>query len=339
MKGSGKRKLACMVVGLWGATAWAGAASRGAGWEAVVPARHCLPRDEAAMTVLNGKIYLLGGRGIKPVEAYDPGANTWETLAPPPMELHHFQAVVLGGRILVAGAMTGKYPHEQPVANVWFFDPVKNVWEKGPEIPEGRRRGGGGVVVHEGKVYLICGITNGHWNGFIPWCDAWDPGKNEWTKLPDAPHARDHFEAVYVNGKIVAAGGRTSYGEKKQVFDLVVPEVDIFDLGSGQWEKNDLKLPTPRAGATCEVVGDRVLVIGGESMKQVGSHQEVEALSMRTLTWETLPPLREGRHGTGTAILNGAIYTASGCGKRGGSPMLDSTERLDLAGIMDLKKP
>jgi N-acetylneuraminic acid mutarotase len=309
------------------------ATAQSTGWETLSPLRPCLPRDEAAMTVLNGKLYLLGGRGIKPVECFDPQANTWQAMAPPPMELHHFQAVTFGGRIVVACAFTDNYPLEQPVPNVWFFDPAKDMWEKGPEIPADRRRGGGGAVVSDGKIYFICGITHGHWNGFVPWCDVWDPGTNQWTRLPDAPHARDHFQAACISGKIVAAGGRTTYGQTNHVFDLLVPEIDIFDLASGKWETSHPKIPTPRAGCSSEVVDDRVLIIGGESMAHTAAHNEVEALSMRTLTWQTLPPLNQGRHGTGSAILDGAIYTASGCAERGGKPLLNSTERLKLSAI------
>lgn len=308
-------------------------------WETLSPARHCLPRDEAAMTALNGKLYLLGGRGINPVEAYDPEANTWQPLAPPPLELHHFQAVTLAGRIVVAGALTGKYPREQPVTNIWFFDPAKNSWEQGPEFPAERRRGGGGVVVNAGKIYFICGTTNGHWNGFVPWCDVWNPADNQWTRLPDAPHARDHFQAACALGKIIAVGGRTSYGEKKQVFDLLVPETDVFDLAGGRWETDYPNLRTPRAGGSTEVVGDQVLVIGGESMSQTNAHNEVEALSLSTLTWKTWPPMNRGRHGTGAAILNGALYTASGVGARGGKPQLDSTERFNFSSINFQKAP
>jgi hypothetical protein len=50
-----------------------------------------------------------------------------------------------------------------------------------------------------------------------------------------------------------------------------------------------------------------------------------------------LPPLNQGRHGTGSAILDGAIYTASGVGNRGGKPMLDSTERLNLSSLKFLQ--
>jgi hypothetical protein len=335
----GKRILRHLGLVMLGLMVWQNASAQSGAWEMLSPVRHCLPRDEAALTALNGKLYLLGGRGVKPVEVYDPQANTWQTLAPPPLELHHFQAVPFAGRILVACAMTGNYPHETPVANIWFFDPAKNVWEQGPEIPPDRRRGGGGVAVNDGKVYFICGITHGHWNGFVPWCDVWNPATNQWTRLPDAPHARDHFQAACVDGKIVAAGGRTTFGEKNHVFDLLVPETDIFDLASGQWETNHPKLPTPRAGCSSEVVGDQVLVIGGESMAQTASHHEVEALSMRTLTWKTLPSMNQGRHGTGTAILDGFIYTASGCGQRGGGQLLDSTERFNLLSLDSSKVP
>ena len=43
------------------------ATAQSAAWEMLSPFRHCLPRDEAAMTALDGKLYLLGGRGIQPV--------------------------------------------------------------------------------------------------------------------------------------------------------------------------------------------------------------------------------------------------------------------------------
>ena len=140
---------------------------------------NCTARHEAALIGLNGKLYLLGGRGIKPVEEYDPATESWRKLAPSPLEFHHVQPVVIGGKIALIGAMTGKYPKEKPVPNIWFFDPSKNEWSKGPEIPEGRRRGGAGVVVDGDLVYLVCGIQNGHWNGFIPWLDSFNTKTGE----------------------------------------------------------------------------------------------------------------------------------------------------------------
>jgi N-acetylneuraminic acid mutarotase len=180
-------------------------------WQTVSNYPTCTARDETALAALDGKLYLIGGRGIEPVEEYDPAANIWKKLAPPPMELHHFQALAVDGRILVPGGFSGKFPKEKPVANLWWFDPNRNEWTKGVEIPESRRRGSAGAVLCNDNLYLVCGITNGHWNGFVPWLDKLDLKTGRWTVLPDAPHARDHFNAVLLDGKIVAASGCTSY--------------------------------------------------------------------------------------------------------------------------------
>jgi N-acetylneuraminic acid mutarotase len=297
-------------------------------WQTVSNNPPCTGRDETAMTALDGKLYLIGGRGIEPVEEYDPAANGWKKLAPPPMELHHFQALAVDGRILVLGAMTGGYPKETPVTNIWWFDPKNNEWTKGMEIPEGRRRGGAGAVLSDGNVYLVCGITNGHWNGFVPWMDKLNLKTGKWTVLADAPHARDHFNAVLVKGNIIAADGRTSYGEKNQVFNLLVPEVDVFDIATGQWSTLPNNLPTPRAGGMVVARDGKVIVIGGESVKQSAAHNEVEALTLATGQWETLPPLNMGCHGTGADFLGDTLYVVSGVGKRGGSPLLTAMQEL-----------
>jgi N-acetylneuraminic acid mutarotase len=297
-------------------------------WENVIPANACAARQEAAMIALNGKLYLLGGRGIKPVEEYDPATNDWKILAAPPMELNHFQPLAVDGRILVCGAMTGAFPKEQSVPNLWWFDPGKNEWSKGVEIPEGRRRGSAGAVWSNGKLYLVCGITNGHWNGFVPWMDSLDLKSGEWTKLPDAPHARDHFQAIWVDGRIVAAGGRTTYGEVNQVFNLTVPQVDVFDLSTKKWTTLAENIPTPRAGCMTITHDGEVIVLGGESAAQEAAHNEVQALSLITGKWKSLPPMNEGRHGTGAVFVGNALYVAAGCGKLGGSPELNTMEKL-----------
>ena len=113
-----------------------------AGWQVVTNDPPCTARDETALTALNGKLYLLGGRSIDPVEVFDPSTNGWKKLAPPPMELNHFQAVAVDGRIAVVGALTGKFPHETPVPNLWWFDPKKMNGRKAPRF----LKAGEGVV-------------------------------------------------------------------------------------------------------------------------------------------------------------------------------------------------
>jgi len=305
-------------------------ASHAAGWETVTNETTCTARHEAALTALNGKLYLLGGRGVKPVEEYDPASNRWRQLSPTPMQIHHFQAVTVGTRIALVGAMTGGYPKEPAVPNVWWFDPAKDEWTKGPAMPAGRERGGAGTVVHGENIYLIGGNTNGHWNGFVPWTDVLDLKTGQWTSLPDAPHARDHFQAALVDGKIVAAGGRRTYAETKQTFDLTVPEVDVYDIATGKWTTLVDKIPTPRAGCMAVVRDGKMIVLGGESVSQPLAHAEVEALSLADGKWSVLPALKQGRHGTGAAFIGNELFVAAGCAKRGGGAEINSMEKLSF---------
>ena len=103
--------------------------------------------------------------------------------------------------------------------------------------PESRRRGGAGTAVYDGKIYLACGIMDGHTSGTVAWFDEFDPATGEWTELPDALRARNHFSAVVSDGQLYLVGGRnTSYHEPDNftaIFDEVVPEVDVYDFSTG----------------------------------------------------------------------------------------------------------
>lgn len=286
-------------------------------WETVEPKGPPHKRHEHAFVKVKDYFYALGGRRIQPVDIYDPETKRWSLGKEPPVELHHFQALAHEGKVLVAGAFTGPYPGEKPIANFYYYDPEKDVWEVGPKIPKSRRRGSAGAFLKGGKLYLICGLIDGHRSGWVPWFDEYDFETKTWRKLPDAPRGRDHFQAVVIGAKLVLAGGRRS-GEGGSVFAPVLSEVDLYDFKSGTWETLADGIPTPRAGTMSLAVGEEVLVIGGES-KRKKAHVEVEALNLKTLTWRTLPAMPLGRHATQPISHQGAIYLQAGSITRGGT--------------------
>lgn len=302
------------------------AAADTAQWRTVSTSNEPTARHENAFAELDGKFYLIGGRGQKPVDIYDPATQSWSTGAQPPLEMHHFQAVPYQGKIYVMGAFTGSYPDENPIPHIYTYDPAADRWERGAEIPEARRRGAAGVVVHEDQFYLVDGIRNGHQGGYTNWLDRYDPATDTWTQLPDAPHTRDHFQAAVVDGDIYVAGGRNSSAATGQTFELTVPEVDVYDIATQQWKTLDNPLPTERAGTTSVVYDGHVLVIGGESDTMESAHHQVEALDVNSGEWQTWPRLEQGRHGTQAAVHNNTIYIAAGSGNRGGGPELTSLE-------------
>jgi len=163
-------------------------------------------RHENAFIEYKNKLYLIGGRGINPVNVFDPATNSWETKGKSPMEIHHFQAVVYGKAIYLVGAMTGGYPKETPLENIWIYYPETDKWEKGAEIPVARRRGGAGSVVFNDRIYIAGGIKFGHTSGTTNYFDSYDLKTGKWEELTDAPHIRDHFPAIVANDKMYCIG-------------------------------------------------------------------------------------------------------------------------------------
>ncbi len=284
-------------------------------------------RHEAAFVNIGHKSFLLGGRGIRPVSIYDHKSGIWSEGAKPPIELHHFQPVVYKKKVYIIGALTGGYPAETPVEHVMIYDPKKDHWFKGDPIPTDRQRGSTGNVLYKGKIYITCGIKNGHIGDHKKWLDIYDPKSGQWEILPDAPRARDHFQAAVADDRLYVLGGRQSMAPDA-VFAHPVSEIDYYNFKTGQWQTVKDPLPTLRAGNFVFNQEQEIWVIGGESADQEKAHNEVEALHIDTHAWRTLPALLQGRHGTGAIRYKGSIYIASGCGNRGGSPELESMERL-----------
>lgn len=302
-----------------------------AGWHEVTATDSTKPhaRHEAAFVGVDDKYYLLGGRGIKPVDIFDSKTQTWSSGAKPPIEIHHFQPVVYAGEIYLLGAMTGKYPGETPLPGIVIYNPGKDAWRVGAEIPADRRRGGAGSVLYQDKIYLVCGITDGHRGGHVAWLDVYDPATDTWQQLPDAPRTRDHFQAVVKDNKLYALAGRNTVSSTNP-FANTIGEVDVFDLATNTWSTLSDTLPTLRAGNAALVLGDDILVVGGESKDQTHAHSEVEALAVATGKWRSLDSLSRGRHGTGVVHHAGKLIMSSGCGNHGGSPELDDMIVLDL---------
>ena len=120
-------------------------------WETLTTPGQPTARHEAAFVAYKGKGYLIGGRRINPVDVFDPATNTWTAKSETPMELHHFQAVVVGDAIYLIGAMTGAYPNETPLEKVIVYYPEKDEFRFVHSVPSSRRRGGAGAVLHDGK--------------------------------------------------------------------------------------------------------------------------------------------------------------------------------------------
>ena len=150
----------------------------------------------------------------------------------------------------------------------------------------------------------------------------------------DAPRARDHHTVAVVGNKLVVAGGRRT--TQPNPFTNTVPEVDVYDFGSGTWTTLAAPIPTRRAGTMTVALGRHVVVIGGESDTQFEAFRSVEALDVLTNEWVILPGLVEDRHSGGVGVVDGRIHVVAGGGMAGGTPELDTLEVIDGARVLNV---
>ncbi len=296
-------------------------------WEILEPALGApQARHENDYILVGDKMFLLGGRGDRGVNEYDPVNNTWKNWGSPRdeedntrLDFHHFQAVVWGDRVYIIGAMIGYYPKEQGVAEIYSFDPADPAkWRVEGYVPEERQRGSTAAVNYKGKIYIIGGNTLGHQDGAVPWFDSFDPATGEWTVLPDAPHARDHHRAAIKGDKLYVVAGRRS------ATNLLVPElnnpfgdtedtIDVYDFeaaGGASWSSLDKKLPTPRSGIALFSLGSELIVAAGES--EVDEHEQVESYDVLTDSWRVFPDLNFARNAPGGASFGNTLFVVAG---------------------------
>jgi N-acetylneuraminic acid mutarotase len=277
-------------------------------------------RQEVSYVRAGGKFYLAGGympdTGRTNLhESYDPQTDSWERVAPLPARLDHVQGARLGGKIYYVGGLLTRTTQSNAV---YIYDPATDSFSTDTPMPAGRGRGAGGVGVYNGRIYYAGGLHDGK---AVPWFDRYNPATGNWTRLPDMPRPRDHFQGAVVDGRFYAIGGRDT------TIDAITRKVDVYDLSAsagGVWRTRDTALPTARAGFATAVLDRKILVVGGEGSGK--AYDTVEAYNTSTNSWRTLEPMPTARHGIQAVVCNGGVYIAAGGTIQGGTNPTDAHE-------------
>jgi N-acetylneuraminic acid mutarotase len=233
-------------------------------------------RGSYSASVVNGKIYVIGGEDGNPedslpLQIFDPSTNTWSipsTTGNYEDRYEHTATVVNGKIYVIGGSGLGESALQIPVE---VFDPSTNSWSYpsiDSENPGGYRRGASACSVN-GKIFIFGG--NVHLIGFIynrDSIDEYDPATNMWSSpmtTEGLPPSEDP-PCDEVNGIIYMMGA----SHPLQYFDPSTNALgDVSTTGNY----------TERAGMSAIAVGGKVYFMGGFSLNGGGTLNTVEVFT------------------------------------------------------------
>lgn len=136
-------------------------------WSAIADAPTA--RNSAAAAVIDGRLYVIGGRqavkqadgslrqvNVPHLEVYDPNTDRWSVGAPLPQAQGGLAAAAHGGRLYVFGGEQW-VPERKVFDNAWVYDPATDRWRALPPLPT-PRHGLGAATVGE-RIHVIGGGT------------------------------------------------------------------------------------------------------------------------------------------------------------------------------------
>lgn len=302
-----------------------------------------LARQELYPVAVGGKVYVAGGVLTPPTgysahfEAYDVQVGRWDALTPLPEARHHIALAEAGGVIYGIGGFSGGFPFWRAHASVFVYDLRTDRWSAGPSMPEARAEGV--VVSVNGKIYAIGGrvattVGASHFNDHADSArsDVLDTVSGRWSRVADAPSARNSAAGAVIAGKIYVVGGRQalmqSDGSLRQVN---VPMLEVYDPVTDRWEVRT-SMPQAQGGLAAAAHGARLYVFGGEQwVPERKVFADGWVYDPATDAWAPLPPLPTPRHGLGAATVGNQIFLVGGGELVGGEKASSTVEILEVA--------
>ncbi len=124
-------------------------------------------RSGAAMSVVDGKIYAMGGTGwpqipfhpgpfLSSVEVFNPKTNQWREIGEMPEAKSGHTATAVNGKIYVMGGFfRGDGRDFRYLSTIDIYDPERGRWTQKPDMPVGKS--GHTAEVIRGKIYVFGG--------------------------------------------------------------------------------------------------------------------------------------------------------------------------------------
>ncbi len=177
------------------------------------------PRADLSAGVVDGKIYLIGGKQYIPSdpyykesdanEVYDPATDSWSNKTAVPIATFGYGSGVIDNKIYIIGGGTQfwqKYDLTYVTADQ-IYDPANDEWSSGATFnPEGSYMASAATsgIDAPKRIYLMGGFVLTDYSNVT---NVYDPGRNSWSTSSPMPTPRLYFDLAVVNDVLYAIGG------------------------------------------------------------------------------------------------------------------------------------
>ncbi|PAN37744.1 hypothetical protein PAHAL_7G118500 [Panicum hallii] len=149
-----------------------------------------------------------------------------------------------------------------------------------PPMP-GPNKAGFGVVVLDGKLFVMAGYAADHGKEFVSdEVYRYDAFLNRWTALAKMNVARRDFACAEVNGVIYSAGGFGPDGDS-------LCSVEAYNPQQNKWILIQ-SLRRPRWGCFACGLNDKLYIMGGRSSFTIGNSRSVDVYDPDRQAWEEI---------------------------------------------------
>jgi N-acetylneuraminic acid mutarotase len=171
-------------------------------------------RSQLNANVVNGKIYLIGGRTggqystVDLNEVYDPETDSWTTKTPIPYPVVQYASAVVDGKIYIMGGQD-EFADSMNLDIVQIYDPATDTWSFGTPMPNVVWQAAAGAttgVWAPKRIYVFGGLPERSLFG----TDAnqvYNPENDSWTLGTSMPTSRFNFAVGVLNDTLYALGG------------------------------------------------------------------------------------------------------------------------------------
>ena len=227
-----------------------------------------------------------GGRDGEPAAS---AAGRWTAKRPSLLARTEVAAARVGRFVYVMGGFERR--SGRSTAAVERYDLRRDRWRRVRSMPVALNHPA--AAAYRGDVYVLGGYTGrGDLRGEVASLYRYDPARDRWSRLPDAPTRRAALAVGVVGSKLYAAGGANSS-------DGALRRLEIYDFAARRWTRGP-DMGFAREHLAGAVAGGAFYVLAGRAAGR-GNFKVAERYLPAERRWERLPDMEKPRGGIGAA--------------------------------------